>query len=70
MKDCFAYTSRGCKALKVRNCEGCSFYKTIEETEAGRIKAMERIMSLDKDERDHIIETYYGGKMGGYLDEC
>jgi hypothetical protein len=70
MKDCFAYTSRGCKALKVRNCEGCSFYKTIEEAEAGRIKAMERIMSLDKDERGHIIETYYGGKMGGYLDEC
>jgi hypothetical protein len=56
--DCFAYTNRGCKALKARNCEGCNFYKTEEEAEVGRAKAMERIMSLDKDKRDHIIETY------------
>lgn len=58
MKDCFAYTHRGCRALKVKNCEGCNFYKTKEEAEASRIKAMGRIMSLDKDKRDHIIETY------------
>lgn len=58
VEDCFAYTNRGCKALKVRNCEGCSFYKTKEVAEAGRIKVMERIMSLDKNKREHIIETY------------
>lgn len=29
-KDCFAYKvgSTECAALKVRNCEGCKFYKT------------------------------------------
>lgn len=58
VEDCFAYTNRGCKALKVRNCKGCNFYKTKEEVEASRIKAMERIMALDKETREHIIETY------------
>ena len=58
MDKCFAYTDRGCKALKVRNCNGCVFYKTKEEAEEGRKKAIERIMSLDKDKRAHIIETY------------
>ena len=63
VEDCFAYTNRGCKALKVRNCKGCNFYKTKEEVEASRIKAMERIMALDKDKRDHINETYYDGEL-------
>jgi hypothetical protein len=58
VEDCFAYTNRGCKALKVKNCKGCNFYKTKEEVEAGRIKAMERIMALDKETREFIIETY------------
>lgn len=57
-EDCFAYTNRGCTALKVRNCKGCNFYKTKEEAEAGRVKAIERIMALDKETREFIIETY------------
>lgn len=63
MNGCFAYTNRGCKALKFRNCEGCSFYKTEEEAEAGRAKAVERILSLNRETREHINETYYGGKL-------
>lgn len=26
-KDCFAYAKDGCKALKIRDCERCGFYK-------------------------------------------
>ena len=65
MKDCFAYRRNGCTALKVKKCEGCSFYKTKKEYLLGRQLAMERILSLDKDLQDHINKTYYGGKMGG-----
>lgn len=65
MKDCFAYRQNGCTALKIRKCEGCSFYKTKEEYQLGRRLALERILSLDKDLQDHINKTYYGGKMGG-----
>lgn len=25
--DCFAFTTRGCKALKRITCDGCTFYK-------------------------------------------
>ncbi len=69
MKDCFAYKHNGCTALKVRNCEGCSFYKTKERYQLDRQLAMERILSLDKRLQDHINETYYGGKMGGAIHE-
>ncbi len=58
MDKCFAYTDRWCKALKVKECEDCSLFKTKGEAEEGRKKAIERVMSLDKDKRDHIIETY------------
>ena len=59
-QECFAYKNKRCIALTVTKCEGlnCSFYKTKEEAEASRNKARERIMSLDKEKRDHIIETY------------
>lgn len=57
-EDCFAYADRTCKALKVKNCNGCVFYKTKENAEEGRMKGIERIMSLDEEKRDHIIEIY------------
>lgn len=65
MNNCFAYNKekRICVALKKKECEGCNFYKTREEAEQGREKAIKRIKSLDKNTRDQIIETYYGEKL-------
>lgn len=64
-RDCFAYKNKRCKILKLRKCKGtdCGFYKTEEEFKLGQKKALERILSLDKEKRDYIIETYYGGKI-------
>ncbi len=59
MNDCFAFKQRSCGALTVKKCEGCSFYKTIEEYEAGHQRAMERIQSLDKVHRELILDKYY-----------
>ena len=67
--DCFAYKHNGCTALKVKQCEGCSFYKTKEQYQLDRQLAMEKILSLDKRLQDHSNETYYGGKMGGVTHE-
>lgn len=65
VKNCFAYKNNKCSILELRKCEGtdCGFYKTHEEFKLGQKKALERILSLDKDKRDYIIETYYGGKI-------
>jgi hypothetical protein len=64
-KDCFAYKNNKCTILKSNKCEGteCGFYKTKDEFKLGQKKALERILSLDKQKRDYIIETYYGGKI-------
>lgn len=70
MQDCFAYKHNSCTALKVRQCEGCSFYKTKEQYELDRQKAIERIRSLDAKRQEHIFETYYGGKPEVLKDEC
>jgi hypothetical protein len=63
MKDCFAYKHNGCTALKVRRCEGCSFYKTKEQFWLDQQRALERIYALDVDKQKYISETYYGGKL-------
>ncbi|MFU0824078.1 hypothetical protein [Clostridium sp.] len=65
VKNCFAYKNKRCIILKSNRCEGtdCGFYKTKEEFKLGQKKALERILSLNKDKRDYIIETYYGGKI-------
>ena len=64
MEGCFAYDKRkGCTALKVTNCNGCRFYKTKGEAEEGRLKAINRIKTLDKEKRVHINETYYDSKL-------
>jgi len=63
MQDCFAYKHNRCTALKVKQCEGCSFYKTKEQYHLDKQRAMERILSLDADRRDYIIKTYYGGRL-------
>jgi hypothetical protein len=60
--DCFAYKRNSCTALKVKKCEGCSFYKTKEQYELDQQKALERIRGLDAERQKHIFEKYYGGE--------
>ncbi len=62
MQDCFAYRRKGCSALKVKKCDGCSFYKTKEQYLRDQKKALDRIYTLDEEKQRHIFETYYGGK--------
>ena len=61
--DCFAYKRNSCTALKVKQCEGCSFYKTKEQFELDQQRAMNRILSLGAEQREHIINTYYKGQL-------
>ena len=63
MEDCFAYRRGSCTALKVKTCEGCSFYKTKEQFELDQQRAMNRILSLGAEQREHIINTYYKGQL-------
>ncbi len=70
MKDCFAYKRNSCTALKVKQCEGCSFYTTKEQYLQDQQKALERIRSLDAERRDCIIKTYYSGKLEVLKHEC
>jgi hypothetical protein len=60
--DCFAYKRNSCTALKVKQCEGCSFYKTKEQFEMNQRKALERIRTLDVEKQQRIFEKYYGGE--------
>lgn len=66
--DCFAYKRNSCTALKVKQCDGCSFYKTKEQFELDQQKALERILSLDAERQKHIFEKYY--KTGVKKHEC
>ena len=59
MKDCFAHKRNSCTALKVKDCEGCGFYKTKEQFKRDQQRAMKRILSLDDEQREHIINTYF-----------
>lgn len=40
---CFAEFEDGCAVLKEKNCNGCSFYKTVEKFEKDRRKSNERL---------------------------
>ena len=75
MQDCFAYkvketavrnnrTSKTieCVALNVMECEGCNFYKTREQHETDKKKALIRIMGMDLCEREGIMSRYLSVK--------
>lgn len=51
-----------CYALTVRECKGCSFYKTKEELREGRDQAEARVLRLDPDLKMYIRYKYYGGQ--------
>lgn len=63
--DCFASRKGKCSVLNISKCKGlsCGFYKTEVQVREGKIKAFERIKTLDKPLQMHISETYYGRKM-------
>ncbi|NLK27780.1 MAG: hypothetical protein GX306_05495 [Clostridiales bacterium] len=64
-KECFAYRKGRCKILAIEKCQGasCSFLKTEAEAAEGRKKALNRILSLDKETQEWIINKYYKGNM-------
>lgn len=46
MRKCFADDGKDCIALKVKECDGCSFYKTEQQVAEERHKADERLKKL------------------------
>lgn len=63
MDKCFAENKDKCTALRIKKCEDCNFFKTKEEAEEGRNKAINRIKSLSEYTRRNIIDTYYNGQL-------
>lgn len=60
MGECaFDAGKRRCSALKSKECQGCRFYKTGEELIEGHEKAMNRLLSLDREFLNHIKRKYY-----------
>ena len=59
MENCAFNNGDTCMALTYKQCEGCSFYKTREEVDAGRKKAKERIDKLPNEVHNHISRKYY-----------
>lgn len=62
-ENCFAYKNNRCTALKVKNCEGCNFYKTKDQQLNDKERARQRVLSLNKNTKRNIIDKYYKGKM-------
>ena len=61
MTKCFADIntgSKGCRALKIKKCTRCNFYKTEEQAKKDREKALKRLKKLDKPTRLAIAEKY------------
>ena len=56
---CFAMVDKKCSALTVTDCQDCGFYKTREEVKRGRKMALLRILTLEEDIKDYIIDKYF-----------
>lgn len=55
---CFAEIGDKCKALNIKKCKRCNFYKTSEEARISRKKAKDRLKTLDKGTRMEIEQKY------------
>ena len=63
MGECaFDAGKKRCSALKSKECQGCRFYKTAEELIEGHEKAMNRLITLDRELLNHIKRKYYTTK--------
>ncbi len=51
-----------CTALNEQKCIGCNFYKTEEELQEGRDKAVARVMKLEPEFKRYVREKYYGDR--------
>lgn len=47
-----------CAALTDRDCPGCCFFKTPEQLDEGRERAIDRIYKLPEEQQDHIRQKY------------
>lgn len=46
MSRCFADNGKSCTALKMKKCEGCSFFKTTEQKRKDDERTRKRLASL------------------------
>ncbi len=58
-EECVFDMNGKCRALNVKECYGCKFFKTEEEYENGRRKAKRRVATLSPEEKDYIQRKYY-----------
>ena len=56
---CVFDDDKKCKALNIKKCNGCNFFKTDLQLEKGRKKAEERLKSLPKEQQRHYKDSYY-----------
>lgn len=54
MEKCFADNGRSCTALRIKNCEGCNFFKTLEQKIKDDEKTRKRLDSM-KDKCINIL---------------
>ena len=59
MNLCAFNKGTNCSVLGDKNCNGCSFFKTVLELEEGRVKAKQRIDSLSAEAKQSIMDKYY-----------
>ena len=62
MEKCFADKDSYCSALNKKKCEGCNFFRTEEDLEESKNRAMKRIDSLSKTTQDYIYGKYFKGE--------
>ena len=62
MSNC-AFNRKGeCIALNIKQCEGCAFFKTTEEVNRGRQKALKRVKSLTPTLSRYLCRKYLSRK--------
>lgn len=62
---CAFDAGRKCNALANKRCNGCAFFKTVEEVKKSRTQTEKRIRSLPRCVQLGIFSKYYpkGGKV-------
>ncbi len=56
--NCFALIDNKCTALKIKNCDGCVFYKSKKENDIDLDKINTRIENFDYWKQIYIIDKY------------
>lgn len=62
MDKCAFDLGKRCHAMTEKKCDGCKFFKTKEQLKAGREKATDRLMTLDRELLNDIKAKYYSGR--------